>query len=112
MELLVVVDMQRDFIDGVLGTKEAVAILPYVEQAIKAHKGKVWFTRDTHQADYLDTQEGKKLPVVHCVRGTDGWQIHPTLAPLVTDAPIDKITFGSTELGRRIADAKAHFSVL
>ena len=104
MELLVVVDMQRDFIDGALGTKEAVAILPYVEKTIKQHKGKVLFTRDTHESGYLDTQEGKKLPIAHCIRDTEGWQIHPLLAPLVEETPIDKVTFGSVELGRRVRE--------
>ncbi len=104
MELLIVVDMQRDFIDGALGTKEAVAILPYVKNAIKSHKGKVLFTRDTHKEGYLDTQEGKKLPVPHCIKGTDGWQIHPDLLPLAEDDPIDKITFGSVELARLVSE--------
>ena len=104
MELLVIVDMQRDFIDGALGTKEAVAILSYVENAIKSHKGKVLFTRDTHDAAYLETQEGNKLPVPHCIRNTEGWQIHPSLAPLVRSDPIDKETFGSVKLGRMVAD--------
>ena len=104
MELLIVVDMQKDFIDGALGTKEATEILPYVKNKIKEHKGKVLFTRDTHQADYLETQEGKKLPVEHCILGTDGWQIHPELMPLVDVEPINKITFGSVELARRVSE--------
>lgn len=104
MELLIVVDMQRDFIDGALGTKEAMEILPYVENAIKSHKGKVLFTRDTHESDYLDTQEGKKLPVPHCIRDTEGWQIHPLLLPYVQQEPIDKITFGSVELAQRVGE--------
>ena len=102
MELLVVIDMQRDFIDGALGTKEAVAILPYVKETVKSHKGKVLFTRDTHKEDYLSTREGEKLPVPHCIFGTDGWQIHPELLPYVTQAPIDKETFGSVTLGERV----------
>ena len=78
MKLLVVVDMQKDFIDGALGTKEAVAIVPKVAQKIERARADgvmVVFTRDTHQKNYLETQEGKNLPVVHCVEGTDGWQI-------------------------------------
>ena len=71
--LLVVVDMQNDFITGVLGTKEAQAILPLVVQAVRDFTGPVIFTRDTHQEDYLATQEGRLLPLVHCVRGTEGW---------------------------------------
>ena len=78
MKLLVVVDMQKDFIDGALGTKEAVAIVENVKNKIAEYKknnNKVIYTRDTHQENYLETSEGKKLPVVHCVEGTDGWQI-------------------------------------
>jgi len=98
LNILVVVDMQNDFIDGALGTKEAVAIVPYVKEAIQAFAGKVLFTRDTHFADYLQTEEGKHLPVPHCIKDTDGWQIRAELDALrVTDA-VDKITFGSKEL--------------
>ena len=66
-KVLVVVDMQNDFIDGALGTKEAVAIVPGVKEKIKNFDGVVLFTRDTHETYYLDTQEGKKLPVPHCI---------------------------------------------
>lgn len=78
MKVLVVVDMQNDFIDGALGTKEAVAIVENVKNKIaeyKANSDRIIFTRDTHQENYLDTSEGKKLPVVHCIEGTNGWQI-------------------------------------
>ena len=66
-KLLIVVDMQNDFVDGALGTSEAQAIVPLVAEKIKAHEGPVVFTRDTHRPNYLETQEGRKLPVVHCV---------------------------------------------
>ena len=99
MKLLVVVDMQNDFIDGALGTPEAVAIVPYVKQLIEGFDGKVLFTRDTHSACYMDTQEGKNLPVPHCVRGTHGWEICDELLPYVQGDVIDKVTFGSSELG-------------
>ena len=98
MKLLVVVDMQNDFIDGALGSPEAVAIVPYVKALIEGFDGKVFFTRDTHFDNYMDTQEGKKLPVPHCIKGTDGWQIRAELEALRTTEAIDKITFGSTEL--------------
>lgn len=98
MKLLVVVDMQNDFIDGALGSPEAVAIVPYVKSLIQGFDGKVLFTRDTHFENYMDTQEGKNLPVPHCVKGTDGWQIRPELEALRKTEAIDKITFGSTEL--------------
>lgn len=103
--ILVVVDMQNDFIDGALGTKEAVAIVPKVKQKIQDFQGRVLFTRDTHGADYMDTQEGKKLPVPHCIKGTDGWQISSELAPLCKEDPIDKETFGSYRLGAILQEA-------
>ncbi len=96
--ILVVVDMQNDFIDGALGTKEAAAIVPGVQQKIRDFQGKVFFTRDTHGTDYMSTQEGQKLPVPHCIKGTNGWQIHPDLQPLCQGTPVDKVTFGSSEL--------------
>lgn len=104
-DILIVVDMQNDFIDGALGTPEAVAIVPKVAEKIRAFQGRVFFTRDTHGADYLDTQEGRKLPVPHCVRGAAGWEIAPALAALGTEPPIDKVTFGSVELGERLRAA-------
>ena len=97
-KVLVVVDMQNDFIDGALGTKEAVAIVPGVKEKIENFDGVVLFTRDTHETNYLDTQEGKKLPVPHCIRDTEGWQIRSELDALRKTEPIDKETFGSTDL--------------
>lgn len=102
MKVLVVVDMQKDFIDGALGTPEAVEIVPRVIQKIREFNGLVIATRDTHEEDYLDTQEGKKLPVRHCIRGTDGWEIHPEIQKLLPEDPIDKPTFGSVELGQML----------
>ena len=84
MKILIVVDMQNDFIDGALGTPEAEQIVPYVKERIQNFDGKVLFTRDTHFANYMDTQEGKNLPVPHCIKGTLGWQIHPELDALRT----------------------------
>lgn len=98
-DILVVVDMQNDFIDGALGTKEALAIVPKVGQKIRSFSGRVLFTRDTHEENYMDTQEGHNLPVPHCIRNTDGWQIRPELAALCREEPIDKGTFGSVDLG-------------
>lgn len=97
-KILVVVDMQNDFIDGALGTPEAIAIVPYVKQVIETFDGKVLFTRDTHFADYLNTQEGKNLPLKHCIKDTIGWQIHPELEALRKTDAIDKLTFGSSAL--------------
>ncbi len=97
-QILIIVDMQNDFIDGALGTKEAVAIVPKVEDKIRNFDGEVFFTRDTHENWYLETQEGKNLPVPHCIRGTEGWQIRKELDALRKTEPIDKETFGSTDL--------------
>ena len=98
-DILIVVDMQNDFIDGALGTPEAVAIVPAAAEKIRSFPGPVLFTRDTHTPDYLNTQEGRNLPVVHCVRGTPGWELRPELQALCRTAPIDKPTFGSAKLG-------------
>ncbi len=105
MKALIVVDMQKDFIDGALGTKEAEAIVPAVAARIQAARRDgeaILFTRDTHSRDYLNTQEGKNLPVAHCIYGTDGWRIDARLE--VGDAAvIDKPAFGSLELAARVA---------
>ena len=95
-KLLVVVDMQNDFVDGSLGTKEAQDVVEKVQDA-REEETDIIFTRDTHQADYLQTQEGKKLPVEHCIQGTHGWEIIDALKPYVLKK-LDKPTFGSTEL--------------
>lgn len=98
-KVLCVIDMQNDFIDGALGTKEAIAIVPNVKKKIEEHEGTVIFTRDTHYEDYLSTQEGRNLPVEHCIKGTFGWQIRKELEALRQTEAIDKVTFGSSELG-------------
>lgn len=102
MKILVVVDMQNDFIDGSLGTKEAVAIVPKVVEKIKNFDGVVLATRDTHPVNYLETQEGKNLPVEHCIKGTFGWEIRKEIMDLLETEPIDKPTFGSVELGEKL----------
>ncbi len=102
MDILVVVDMQNDFIDGALGTKEAEAIVPKVVGKIKGFDGRVIATRDTHEENYLETQEGRKLPVRHCIRGTSGWEICPEIKELVKELPVDKKTFGCLDLGNAL----------
>lgn len=99
-KILVVVDMQKDFIDGALGTQEAQAIVePVIEKMKSYDKSDIYVTRDTHGTDYLDTAEGKKLPVVHCVKGAEGWQLHPEVEALADASHImDKPTFGSIKL--------------
>lgn len=100
MKILIVVDMQNDFIDGALGTKEAEKIVANVKEKIDTYRSnndEVIFTRDTHFDDYLETQEGKNLPVKHCIKDTFGWQISSKL-DVADSVVIDKPTFGSTKL--------------
>lgn len=104
---LIVIDMQNDFIDGSLGTPEAVAIVENVKRKINEYKREgyeIIFTRDTHGEDYLDTPEGKKLPVVHCVKGTYGWQISDKLDSESCEI-IDKPSFGWTHWNERNFDS-------
>jgi len=104
--LLIVVDMQNDFIDGALGTPEAVAIVPKVRKKIEGYRRSgdpVIFTRDTHGPDYPETQEGRRLPVPHCIAGTDGWQIYPALDVSGCELA-DKPSFGSLPLAGRVAE--------
>jgi nicotinamidase-related amidase len=103
MKYLIVVDMQNDFITGSLGSELAKAIVPNVVEKVKNFEGKIIFTRDTHFADYMQTQEGKNLPVEHCIKDTDGWQICDELKPYVNKV-VDKITFGSTNLPKMLQD--------
>ena len=107
MHVLVVVDMQNDFVSGSLGTKEAVGIVPSVvgKVAEAVNRGDlVVFTRDTHGPDYLDSREGRSLPVAHCVRGTEGWEIIPQLTEYTRGRRVvDKPTFASRELGELLA---------
>lgn len=101
MKLLIVVDMQNDFIDGALGTEQAQAILPKVIEKVKSFKGPVMFTRDTHEENYLETQEGKNLPVEHCIRGSEGWELQEELNAFAVQNHcliFDKPTFGSVNL--------------
>ncbi len=104
--LLIVVDMQNDFIDGALGTGEAVATVPRVRAKIELYRQRgdiLLFTRDTHGENYLETQEGRRLPVPHCLRGTRGWELSPLLDASGCEI-IDKPSFGSTELALRVAE--------
>ena len=101
MKVLVAVDLQNDFINGALGTAEAAAMLPRAERKIRSFEGLVLFTRDTHTEDYLNTREGKALPVPHCIRGTWGWELIDQLRPYAEGRTVlDKPTFGSSQLGR------------
>ena len=105
-KILIVIDMQNDFIDAALGTKEAVAIVDAVKKKIWTYPARdIIATMDTHGENYMETQEGKYLPVPHCIKGTKGWEIRPDIAELLKGAKIyEKPTFGSTALA---ADLKA-----
>ena len=99
--ILIVVDMQKDFVDGALGTAEAVAIVENVAAKIQAHNGPIVVTYDTHEETYMSTAEGKKLPVPHCIKNTDGWQLNGRVADALAGkeySSIEKPTFGSVAL--------------
>ena len=99
MKYLIVVDMQNDFIDGALGTEEAVKIVGNSVKKVKNFDGHVIFTQDTHSTDYLNTLEGKNLPVEHCIKSTPGWEIRKEILDAAKDPMIfEKGTFGSPEL--------------
>lgn len=107
INVLVVVDMQKDFVDGALGTKEAVAIVPNVVEKIKNWNGPIFVTYDTHYENYMNTAEGKKLPVEHCVINTDGWQLDAKVDTVLKEkggnvVDVIKPTFGSVELPKYI----------
>ena len=100
-KVLIVVDMQNDFIDGSLGSEEAVAIVPRVISKIKNHEGLVLFTKDTHGKDYLESQEGRNLPVAHCIEGTPGWELQREIKDIAgqnKNIIFSKDTFGSKDL--------------
>ena len=100
-KILVVVDMQKDFVDGALGSKEAVAIVDNVVNKINEFDGEIIVTYDTHQNNYMKTREGKYLPVPHCIKGTDGWKIDAKVQDALDSKlhnVIHKPTFGSTKL--------------
>lgn len=109
--ILIVVDMQTDFVDGALGTPEAVAILDNVAAKIKTYAadpdGAILVTYDTHTKDYMNTSEGKRLPVPHCIQGTTGWELHPTVTAALAGlgyTAVEKPTFGSVELPTRVSE--------
>ena len=100
-KILVVVDMQKDFIDGSLGTAEAQAIIPAAAEKIRSFDGKIFATLDTHYENYLQTAEGRKLPVEHCIKGTPGWEINDEIKSALGGKDVEyveKNTFGSKEL--------------
>ncbi len=105
MKILIVVDMQNDFVDGALGTAEAKAIVPHVAEKIASWEGRILVTYDTHSEKYLETQEGHNLPVIHCVEGTDGWHLNSRVMEALNRraegyTEFRKPTFGSVEMGQ------------
>ena len=100
-QFLIVVDMQKDFVSGALGSAEAQAIVPAVVEKIRAFDGEIIVTYDTHEEDYMDTREGRFLPVPHCIRDTDGWQLDAAVAEALSDRAytvVEKPTFGAVTL--------------
>ena len=99
--ILIVVDIQKDFVDGALGTPEAVAMVENARKKIEGFDGDIFVTYDTHFENYMETAEGGKLPVPHCIKGTDGWELDSRIADVLKNRPftkVEKLTFGSTEL--------------
>lgn len=106
-KFLVVVDMQKDFVDGALGSAEAVAIVPDVVEKIKSFEGFIFVTYDTHSENYMNTSEGKRLPVPHCIKGTEGWELDGRVASALEGKDyitVEKPTFGSVDLPKLIRE--------
>lgn len=106
-KVLVVVDMQKDFVDGSLGSAEALAIVPAAVKKIKEFDGDIFVTFDTHFNEYLETSEGRHLPVRHCIRRTPGWELDRNIASALEGRDykkVEKLTFGSSDLPRLIME--------
>lgn len=113
-KILVVVDMQKDFTYGALRNEAAIEIIPRVAEKIAAYKGEIIFTYDTHDADYMSTQEGRKLPVPHCIEGTEGWELVPEIDALCKAGAYrcyKKETFGCMQLAQDIAKQHAEEAI-
>ena len=109
-KFLILVDIQKDFVDGSLGTAEAQAMIPAVVEKIRRHEGKIFVTLDTHGEDYLETSEGRHLPVVHCVRNTEGWRLNGEIEKALVGRDVitvEKPTFGSVALPELLTEAAA-----
>lgn len=106
--VLIVVDIQKDFVDGALGTAEAAAMIPNAAKKIREFDGEIFVTYDTHFEDYMNTAEGKKLPVPHCIKGTDGWDLDKNIAAALEGkdfTSVEKLTFGSVDLPSLVSEA-------
>lgn len=109
-KFLIVVDMQKDFVDGALGTAEAAAIVDNAVKKIREFEGEIFATYDTHFEDYMETAEGRKLPVPHCIKDTDGWNLNEKIAIALAEKSftgVEKVTFGSVDLPEFIAESAA-----
>ena len=110
-KILIAVDLQNDFIDGALGTKEAEAIVPAAAARIREWReagAEIFATLDTHEANYMETREGKKLPVPHCIRETEGWEMNPLIREAMGDGTlVEKPTFGSIRLPEMLRERSA-----
>lgn len=114
-KILVVVDMQKDFVDGTLGTNEALAIIDKAVNKINDFDGEIFVTYDTHNSDYLETSEGKNLPVVHCVKGTQGWCLEEKIATALGNkkyTKVEKTTFGAMNLPQIIGDGEKEIELI
>ncbi len=117
--ILVVVDIQNDFVDGALGTQEAQSIVKNAAKKIKDFDGDIFVTYDTHYDNYMETNEGKKLPVPHCIKGTKGWELNPEIADALSGkeyTQVEKLTFGSVDLPnlikQKIANENAEITLI
>ena len=106
-DILIVIDMQNDFINGTLGTKEAAAIVENTARKIADFHGSVFYTQDTHDETYLQTQEGRMLPVAHCVKNTSGWELAGPIKALAGDHVYEKNAFASFELAESLKEMNA-----
>lgn len=105
---LIVVDIQKDFVDGALGTAEAVAMVPRAAERIAGFEGQIFVTFDTHFENYMDSTEGRKLPVPHCIKGTPGWALDSRIEAALAGreyTAVEKLTFGSLALPRLVEQA-------
>ena len=108
MKYLIVIDMQNDFIDGSLGSEDAKAIVDTVAGKVKSFEGTVLYTMDTHSENYMETQEGQKLPVKHCIKGTKGWDLNPKIRKVIESkggTKFEKGSFGSPDLAAYLMKA-------
>ncbi len=114
-KILVVVDMQKDFVDGALGSKEAAAIVDNVVNKISSFEGEIFVTFDTHFENYMETSEGKNLPVPHCIKDTPGWRLDEKVEKALENkkyTKVEKLTFGSVDLPKLIGEGDKEIELI